>query len=92
MIGSPPALTERAARPELNAAHDYFADTKTAWDIVDGVVVAGQTFSNTNAATGTAKSRRSRFRGNRDHSNDAVLLTIYFFARRDEIGECGASC
>jgi hypothetical protein len=38
---------------DLNAAHDYYADTKTAWDIVGRFIAAGNDFSIRNAVTGT---------------------------------------
>ena len=46
------ALRDRVLA-DLNAAHDYFADTKIAWDIVDQVIAAGRTFSIQNVTTGT---------------------------------------
>lgn len=41
---------------ELVAAHDYHADTITAWKTVRNTVLAGERFSNTNAVTGTTTS------------------------------------
>src|SRR5687767_12971953 len=38
---------------DLNAAHDYYADTKVAWQIVEQFVAAGNTFTNRNLVTGT---------------------------------------
>ena len=38
---------------DLAASHDYFKDTKIAWDIVKEQVFKGSQFSNTNQATGT---------------------------------------
>jgi hypothetical protein len=38
---------------DLNAAHDYYTDTKIAWGIVDQFVAAGNTFVIRNTATGT---------------------------------------
>jgi len=38
---------------DLNAAHDYYTDTKIAWDIVHRVIAAGHTFSIRNMTTGT---------------------------------------
>lgn len=38
---------------DLNAAHDYYTDTKIAWDIVRRAIAAGQTFSVRNMTTGT---------------------------------------
>lgn len=38
---------------DLNAAHDYYTDTKIAWDIVRRVIAAGHTFSIRNMSTGT---------------------------------------
>src|SRR5260370_39323927 len=37
----------------LTAAHDYYADTKKAWEIVDGFVARGETFTVKNIVTGT---------------------------------------
>ena len=37
----------------LNAAHDYYADTKLAWDIVDQFIAGGNSFISRNTATGT---------------------------------------
>ncbi len=38
---------------DLNAAHDYYADTKTAWRMVSEDIAAGRTFTVKNAVTGT---------------------------------------
>jgi hypothetical protein len=38
---------------DLNAVHDYYTDTKIAWNIVDQFIVAGNTFTVKNSATGT---------------------------------------
>jgi len=38
---------------DLTAAHDYYTDTKTAWDIVRQASAAGRTFSIQNLTTGT---------------------------------------
>jgi hypothetical protein len=38
---------------DLNAAHDYYTETKIAWDIVRQVIAAGHTFSVRNMTTGT---------------------------------------
>lgn len=38
---------------ELNAAHDYYTDTKIAWDIVGRAIADGRTFSIRNMTTGT---------------------------------------
>lgn len=38
---------------DLNGAHDYYSDTKIAWNIVRQVITAGHTFSVRNMATGT---------------------------------------
>ena len=38
---------------DLNAAYDYHADTKIAWDLVDEYVAAGKTFAVKHMATGT---------------------------------------
>ena len=41
------------ALSDLNAAHDYYTDTKIAWDIVRQFIAAGNTFSVRNMTTGT---------------------------------------
>src|SRR5215207_104316 len=46
------ALRERTLA-KLVAAHDYFAETKIAWIIVEKVIRAGSTFSIENPVTGT---------------------------------------
>ena len=46
------ALRDRTVA-ELVAAHDYFADTQTAWEIVTKVVATGTTFAIPNNTTGT---------------------------------------
>ena len=38
---------------DLNAAHDYYTDTKTAWELVDDYIAAGKTFAVKNMVTGT---------------------------------------
>jgi len=38
---------------DLNAAHDYYTDTKIAWDIARRVIAGGHTFSIQNMTTGT---------------------------------------
>jgi hypothetical protein len=38
---------------DLNGAHDYYMDTRLAWEIVDRAIAAGETFASQNAATGT---------------------------------------
>lgn len=47
------ALRDRVLA-DLNVAHDYYEDTKTAWRIVRGVVASGVKSTTTNVATGTA--------------------------------------
>ena len=42
---------------ELNRAHDYYADTKSAWEIVENAVANGRKFSLTNDATGTVTTQ-----------------------------------
>jgi hypothetical protein len=42
---------------DLNAAHDYYTDTKIAWKFVDAAVQAGAAFSIQNAATGTVTTQ-----------------------------------
>jgi hypothetical protein len=50
------ALQDRVLA-DLNAAHDYYTDTKIAWDTVQRVVAAGQTFSIRNMTTGTVTTQ-----------------------------------
>jgi hypothetical protein len=38
---------------DLNAAHDYYTDTKSAWDLVAEYVVIGKTFAVKSMTTGT---------------------------------------
>src|SRR5579862_7773546 len=42
---------------ELNAAHDYYTDTKIAWDIVRQFTAAGRMFTIQNKATGTTTTQ-----------------------------------
>jgi hypothetical protein len=42
---------------DLNAAHDYYTDTKFAWDTVRKAIAAGQTFSLQNATTGSVTTQ-----------------------------------
>lgn len=46
------ALRDRVLA-DLSAAHDYYTDTKIAWDIVSRAIAAGQTLSIRNMTTGT---------------------------------------
>jgi hypothetical protein len=50
------ALRDRVLA-DLNAAHNYYRDTKTAWRIVHKVVQAGHTFSIRNMTTGTVTTQ-----------------------------------
>ncbi len=50
------ALRDRVLA-DLNAAHDYYTDTKIAWDIVHRVIAAGHTFSIRNMTTGTVTTQ-----------------------------------
>jgi hypothetical protein len=50
------ALRDQALE-DLNAAHDYYTDTKTAWDIVRQFIAAGRTFSIQNTTTGTVTTQ-----------------------------------
>src|SRR4029079_4923257 len=45
------------ALADLTAAHDYYTDTKIAWDTVRQVIAAGQTFSVRNMTTGTVTTQ-----------------------------------
>ena len=42
---------------DLTAAHDYYADTKTAWQVVHGAIAAGSQFIVRNQATGTVSDQ-----------------------------------
>jgi len=42
---------------ELNAAHDYYTDTRIAWDIVRRAIADGRTFSIRNMTTGTVTTQ-----------------------------------
>jgi hypothetical protein len=46
------ALRDRALA-DLNAAHDYYSDTKFAWEIVNKDIAAGINFTNRNLVTGS---------------------------------------
>ena len=50
------ALRDRVLA-DLVAAHDYYADTKIAWQVVQRVVRAGDAFSIRNTATGTVTTQ-----------------------------------
>jgi len=50
------ALRDRVLS-DLNAAHDYYADTKIAWGLVRRVIAAGYTFSIRNITTGTVTTQ-----------------------------------
>jgi len=50
------ALRDRV-QADLNAAQDYYTDTKIAWRIVNKVVQAGHTFSIRNMTTGTVTTQ-----------------------------------
>lgn len=50
------ALRDRVLA-DLNGAHDYYTDTKIAWDIVRQVIAAGHTFSIRNMTTGTVTTQ-----------------------------------
>ena len=58
LAGDIQALRDRVIS-ELNAAHDYFTDTKVAWDLVGDSIAAGNTFSIENKATGTVTNQTS---------------------------------
>lgn len=49
------AVRDRAIT-ELIAAHDYYADTKAAWQFFGDAIQTGYQFSKTNAVTGTTTS------------------------------------
>ena len=42
---------------DLNGTHDYYTETKIAWDTVRQVIAAGQTFSIRNTTTGTVTTQ-----------------------------------
>lgn len=50
------ALRDRALA-DLNAAHDYYTDTKVAWDLVRRAVAHGETFSIRNVTTGSVTTQ-----------------------------------
>jgi hypothetical protein len=50
------ALNDRVLA-DLNSAHDYYRDTKIAWDIVRQVIAVGHTFSIRNMTTGTVTTQ-----------------------------------
>jgi hypothetical protein len=50
------ALRDRVLA-ELSAAHDYYANTKTAWDLVISFVAAGNQVSVRNTVTGTVTTQ-----------------------------------
>src|SRR5437764_10927340 len=50
------ALRDRVLA-DLNDAHDYYTDTKIAWDIVRQVIAVGHTFSIRNMTTGTVSTQ-----------------------------------
>lgn len=50
------ALRDRVLA-DLNGAHDYYTDTKNAWDLVCQVIAAGHTFSIQNMTTGTVTTQ-----------------------------------
>ncbi|HUG92881.1 MAG TPA: hypothetical protein VML55_18715 [Planctomycetaceae bacterium] len=50
------ALRDRVLA-DLNAAHDYYTDTKIAWDLVHQVIAAGHTFSIRNTTTGSVTTQ-----------------------------------
>jgi hypothetical protein len=51
------ALRDRALA-DLNAIHDYYVDTKIAWQIVNKGVAAGNVFTIKNKRTGTVSTQR----------------------------------
>jgi hypothetical protein len=46
-------LLRDRALADLRAVHDYYADTKIAWDIVHEYIAAGKTLAVKNVVTGT---------------------------------------
>src|SRR5262249_34378703 len=50
------ALRDRVLA-DLNAAHDYFADTRFAWNVVKDTVQAGAVFTHHNQVTGTVTAQ-----------------------------------
>src|SRR5438105_3861742 len=50
------ALRDRVLA-DLNAAHDYFAETRIAWGIARKAIAAGHTFSIRNTTTGTVTTQ-----------------------------------
>lgn len=50
------ALRDRALA-DLDSAHDYYSDTKIAWQLVRNLIAAGHSFINRNTLTGTVTSQ-----------------------------------
>lgn len=51
----------------LDAAHDYYADSRVAWKIVEEAVTGGATFTNRNPTTGTATTEAELVSKARDY-------------------------
>ena len=51
------ALRDRVLA-DLNAAHDYYTDTRIAWDLVRQIIAAGHTFSIRNMTTSNVTTQR----------------------------------
>jgi hypothetical protein len=60
------ALRDRTLR-DLIAAHDYFAETRSAWDIVEETVVAGRKLTARNVVTGTVATEIDLVTRSRDY-------------------------
>ncbi len=56
LAGDIQALRDRVLA-DLNAAHDYYTNTKIAWDLVRQFIAAGHTFSVQNKTTGTVTTQ-----------------------------------
>ena len=60
------SLRDRALA-DLNAAHDYYADTVTAWELVREAIAAGRASSVRNVATGTVTTHSDLYAKSRGY-------------------------
>ena len=73
-------------RGDLNSAHDYYADTKIAWRLVQKVIAAGEQISTRNKTTGTVTTQVELFAKSSGYV--AVQLTEATFQQFISIFEC----
>lgn len=64
---------------ELDAAHDYYVDTKVAWNIVGETVTQGRNFINRNAATGTTTDQTELVEKSREYVKRLAEATFQQF-------------